>query len=174
VDDSVNGLPAVKCDNAQISTAFPFPEIKEGTIYLVAKQLAGGGSYGYFISAGDNFHLGRNELLAPNVIGGQCGSGSPMEYAYQEADNDRYYTIRLRVSEDKYYLSLNGGDETEHDKTPGFVVTPGLLAVGKYNDPAEASSSNCYIAEILIYTTDHPVAKRNQVEDYLKEKYNHY
>jgi SPP1 family predicted phage head-tail adaptor len=186
-DNVLNGKPVCKFQSASITTKVTglggdiMPKITEGTFYVVARQKLGEGPGGYFLYSGDQIHIGRGfEIVdavaitdAPPTIGGESGGGGWSAYAKQPATDNVFYSIRLRITANNFYVSLNNGPEVEGDKLVGFEPTLGVLTLGGLLGDA-IFGANKDIAEVLCYYENHDETKRNEVEDYLNQRYNLY
>lgn len=133
------------------------------TVYIVGSQHATNDNWGMFIAFGGNTWIRR--YFNENTLHTRVRPGNAFITA-GTMPNDTFKTIRLRFDGTNTFVALNNSAEETSIVTASFWN----------NSITEIFSqpSNKRIARILVYRRNHTEAERNQVEDFLQNKYGHY
>jgi hypothetical protein len=172
----INGRPVVKRGSINARLTGPnWPNadlLANGgiTVYIVGSQSSAGGtldSSGRFLNAGatSNAQLmrnGSNNEYSANLRGGLSLTGAIAE--------DTFYTFRMRNDLSNTYMAINNGTETSTAATgPSTVTSPTLLFAN-----LSSGWGNKRIAAVYVFTENHDTAKQTIVENYLRNRFNHY
>jgi hypothetical protein len=176
VSDTVGTLPTtvIKKVNyatlANMSTAANFPNTSATgvTLFVVGKVITSPGALNYIIKA-PNTELYSNSAPSMNS---KIGQGSALN---QGISLNTYYTFRNNTDLIDQYFSINGNVPLNEALIPPFyIASPFRIFSQNGPVPLLSEQGDMAYAEIIIYNTVLTPTEINDVELYLKNKYNHY
>ncbi len=158
--------------NKKLVTATNITQIgSTGTIFIVAAQYSGDGSYSRFVDSiySDNWHFSRNSS-SPEVLGGVATNDAPYG-AVLAADDATFYTFRMVFSGGQTVITKNGtvSSSPYTNGTPGSAQPLSMFIA--VNDSFAGKKA---IAELIIYDDILSSEDITAVENYLVGKWNHY
>lgn len=140
------------------------------TVFIVAKVLSSPGSLNYVFKTSDL------EMYINNTptINSKLGVNTPTTLS-SPITLDNYYTFRMGGYLNNQYLSVNNSTpETSADAAYFFLNRPFRIFAqgGPYPTPSE--QGDLAFAEIIVYNEVLSPSQVEGVENYLRNKYNHY
>lgn len=163
ISNSNNSLSVLRC----LSDRLP-DNITGMTIYIVASQSATNDMGGTFLKVGRNISLMRNGY-ASDIIAKMRYGFLPLYWFTPTINNDTFYSFRLQFDGTNQMVSVNNAN-TKSNVAGSELWTPDAIDIFRGNNP----DSNKAIARILIFDKNHTAAEVLAVENYLKDKYDHY
>jgi hypothetical protein len=172
----INGRPVVKrgAINARLTGPnWPNADLLANggiTVYIVASQSSAGGTLdnnGRFINANFTMNVSLARSGTSNQYSVFLRSGVSISGAI---DEDTFYTFRLRNDLISTFVSINNASETfVSGLGPSSFNSPTYLLAG-----ASGQFGNKRIAAVYVFTENHDTAKQTIVENYLRNRFNHY
>ena len=158
--------------NKKLVTATNITQIgSTGTIFIVAAQYEGDGSYSRFVDSifSENWHFSRNSS-SQQVLGGAATNDAPYG-AYVDATDATFYTFRMVFSGGETVITKNGtvSSSPYTNGTPG-----GAQPLSMFIAVNDSFAGKKAIAELIIYDDVLSSEDITAVEDYLVGKWNHY
>ncbi len=142
-----------------------------GTIFIVAAQYTGDGSYSRFVDSiySENWHFSRNSS-SPEVLGGVATNDAPYG-AVLAADDATFYTFRMVFSGGQTVITKNNtvSSSPYTNGTPGSAQPLAMFIA--VNDSFAGKKA---IAELIIYDDVLSSEDITTVENYLRTKWAHY
>jgi hypothetical protein len=139
------------------------------TVFIVASQAPDNGyTSGMFLASGSFSNVIISRAGSDNQV--RAAAGTSGSKCILSVDDDTFYSIRLKFDNTKNYLSINNGTEDQQD----VVATTYTGSPLNILNNAASAYGNKKIAEILIYSRVLDGSEIAQVEEYLKNRYNHY
>ena len=177
INNVINGLPVIikGGGNKKLSSAVNVPDLSTdgGTIFIVGQQSISGDSNGPYLTFGttQSVNIRRQGATANANRFTVNSSGGSTNNDRSGVTDGVFHTLRLRVDNVNQYASVNNDTETSVACILGSYAGGSPLQI--FFD-GSATYGSKLIAEILIYNRDLSAPEITMVEDYLKDKYQHY
>lgn len=158
-----------------LSGTTTFPSISTNSLYIftVAKKNSSGGASEYFFR-GPEFRLfGSNNNSLVASVGGNT---SPTNAVTGSIVTDIYYSMRIvhNVGTTTQSLTINNGLPNSNNNVSSGLDLFRFIMFSQSGGQVPVDSGDVSIAEVIIYTDNLTNLEVQQVENYLKIKYNHY